>query len=824
VAVNNLRAVDVAIPARSLTVVTGVSGSGKSSLAFDALVSEGQHRYAACLSTYARRFMRQARRAELTAAEGLSPVVALGQRVPPRNPRSTVGTLTGIYDLYRLLYSRAGQVFGGGVSSGPGMTARLFSFNHLQGACPRCRGLGVVTRCDPERLVTHPDLPLTAGALGGHRTGAHYGDPDGQHVAILRAVGRAHGIDFERPWRELEEAARRVAMRGTGDQTYEVVWRYQRRRGRGARGAGGDPGLREGEHRWSTPWRGFAALVDEEYERKHADRRGEAMRELMVDRTCEACRGLRLRPEVLAVRFAGRSIGELSALPVSAAAALLREEAGRSHAPALLAGVLERLQALERVGLSYLALDRAVSTLSGGEVQRVRLASQLRGALQDVIYVLDEPTVGLHPRDTARLIETLQQLRDEGNTVVVVEHDLEVIRAADHVIDLGPGAGAEGGRVVAAGTPREVARCRHSVTGRYLRGEGAARRAVERVTPGEWIRVRQARANNLRGFDLELPCRCLVAITGVSGSGKSSLLFDVLAPTARRGRPVACRSVEGLERFGEVVLVHRRPAGGGPSSTLASFVPGLFDGIRQLFARTPDARALGLTKRHFALAARGGRCEACQGAGWTRVGLGFLADVHVTCEACGGLRYEARTLRCRLEGLNVAEVLDLTVDQAARRFDGEGAGARGRVAGGLRLLAELGLGYLRLGQQCATLSGGEAQRLRLVSRLAARRGEGRAPGLLLLDEPTAGLHPRDVDMLVSLLRRLVEAGDTLLVIEHDLELIRRADWVVDLGPEGGDGGGEVVARGPPGEIARSAAASHTGAALARVLYTAAQPA
>ena len=851
-ATHNLRAIDVEIPAGKITAVTGVSGSGKSSLALDTIVAEGQRRYTACLSTYARRFLRQARRGEVERISGLSPVLAIGHQRQQRNPRSTLGTLTGILDDLRLLYARVGLVEedgmrvedgvkgregereSGGVgeksphrliassphrsrSPGPGvprtskqspptLTARHFSFNHHLGACEACRGLGAVTRCDPARLVSRPDRSLVDGAMDGHKAGAHYGDPLGQHVATLQEVGRCLGLDFTLPWDDLSARARQVAMEGTAERAYEVTWRYRRAR-------------REGQHRWTTTWAGFAHLLEEEYQRKHADGRGAAMLPLMRDVPCPACQGQRLRPEVLAVSVGGVGLGALCAMSVVQAARFIRalDGPGELMTPASLAvsaqlrrRLMERLDALDEVGLSYLALQRQVSTLSRGEAQRARLASALGSGLAGLTYVLDEPTVGLHERDTRRLMAIMRRLCQEGNTVIVVEHDAGVIAGADHVLDLGPGAGEDGGRLVYAGPPRGLSGCEGSRTGRRL-GRGAAPTPGDRRTLVQGITIREARANNLRGFDLHIPAGGIVAVTGVSGSGKSSLVLDTLLASATESRPVGCSEVLGLSAFGQVIAVDQRPVSGPANSNPATYC-GAYDAIRRIFAGTEQARRLGLSAARFSLARKGGRCEDCHGEGTRRIGMGFLSDVLVTCDTCRGARFDDQTLGCRHQGQDIAGVLQLTVQQTLEFFAGTP-----QICSRLEQLTSVGLGYLRLGQQTRTLSSGEAQRLKLSSRLSGHLTRGGPGGdLLLFDEPTTGLHLEDVDLLLGVFNRLADAGHSLLIIEHHPEVMARADWIIDLGPEGGQHGGAVVGQGTPEELVGQEG-SHTGQVLRSIV-------
>ncbi|HLO68176.1 MAG TPA: hypothetical protein VK188_14220 [Holophaga sp.] len=741
-ATHNLKGIDVLIPATGLTVVTGPSGSGKSSLVFDTLLAECRARFTDLVSPWARRLLPRGGGAVLAGARDLRAAVAVPQARGRRNPRSRVGTAADLDERLRMLFARC---------SGTGLPASAFSPNTDRGACPACRGLGLRQACDPERLVTHPHLPLGAGALGGTRFGAYLGEPDGRFIATLRAVGRELGLDFERPWRDLEPRARKVAMDGCGDRIFQVDWAYRR-------------GAREGVHRLEAPWEGFKALVEAEYERVHADGKGESLEALLADLTCPACAGERLGPEAAAARVEGRRLPEVLALPVADLGAWLR---GLPPGPAgpLVQGLLPRIGALVAAGLGHLAPDREMATLSGGEAQRLRLASALGAGLTGVCYVLDEPTRGLHPRDTARLLAVLRSLA-ETNAVLVVEHDPALVAAAGHLIRLGPGAGPGGGWIQEGPIPETA-----PVPGR----------APRPGLPG--VRVRGARLHNLKGVDAHFPAGCLVAVAGVSGSGKTSLVRGVLGASleaflAGRG-PVGCEGLEVLAPLARVEGLDQMGAPPGSQATLASAC-GAAEPLRKAFAATPDAKARKLQARHFSTASPGGRCEACEGRGTVAVPMDLLPDVLVGCEACGGLGFRGPVLECRLEGRTIAEWLAGTVAEALA------AAPSKALREPLAALAGVGLGYLRLGQGASSLSGGEWQRLRLASLLAD--GDPR-PGAFLLDEPGRGLGAGDLAALADALDRLAAQGHLVVMVEHHLELLRRADHVLELGPGGGPEGG-----------------------------------
>lgn len=812
VSTHNLKAIDVTIPVNQLTVITGVSGSGKSSLALDTLFAEGQRRFLTHYSTYARRLLADKTGTDMESSSGLMPAIAVSQAKISRNPRSTVGTMTEILDYYRLLYARAGtahcpdcgEIMNKGTCTHCSfkghktLFANMFSFNHHQGACPLCKGLGIITTVDPAKLVSHPQRSLLDGAMEGSKTGRFHGDPNGQYTAILRTVGEIHQTDYSLPWNQLDEDARAVAMYGTGEKEYDVTWHFKRKN-------------REGEHRFNTQWLGFVNYINEEYQRKHADKRGDAMLPLMAHPQCPECQGQRLQKEFLGVRFGGSNIAQLSAKPASEAIEFFTRLPDESPViQALAVEILRRLKYLKDVGLDYLAMDRQSGTLSGGEAQRIRLAGQLGSALTGVLVVLDEPTIGLHPRDIHSLLAVLKRLRDSGNTVVIVEHDAAVIQAADFIIDLGPSGGKEGGHIVAQGSPRQIAENGASKTGKYLNPATVHRFKKQTRPLSEGIHITGANANNLKDLDIHIPCNGIIGITGVSGSGKSSLLFDVIAASAEQGKAVKCSTISGLQQFDQIISAGQSSIGTSSVSTPATYT-GIFDIIRERFAGTPKAKERKYKKSRFSFNVTGGRCETCQGSGEIRISMDFLSDITTVCRDCGGSRYRADTLECRLESKtgskHIAGVLDMTIEEALEFFKEMNPFKNQDVlVRTLGILADTGLGYIRLGQSAAALSGGEAQRLKLAGHLAEK---SRGKNLFLLDEPTTGLHFEDVERLLTLFHHLAEAGHTLLVIEHHPGVINHADFIIDLGPEGGDRGGYIVATGTPEDIA-AAPASYTG--------------
>ncbi len=924
---HNLKNVSLSLPRGRFVVVTGVSGSGKSSLAFDTLYAEGQRRYVESLSTYARQFLEQMEKPDVEHIEGLSPAIAIEQRGPAHNPRSTVGTVTEIYDYLRVLFARSGvphcpacgerisaqtvQQMAARILEAPGgsrfqilapivrgrkgehrglfgdltrqgfvrarvdgaiadlsspptlaprkahtievvvdrlevsperrgrivdsletaaklgggmvtvawsdgkeesfserwscasckggiheISPRSFSFNSPFGACDQCGGLGSRPEIEASAVVPDPGLSLDQGAV------VVPGGAGGAWLSVaVKALRRAHRFDTRTPFRELPSAVREVLLHGSGGREYSFEWKGERAR-----------------FTFKRSFEGILPRLQRKYRESSSARVREEIQKLMTTRPCRACGGSRLRPEARAVRLAGRAIHEYTSLPISAA---LRDftalDPGASLevvARPLLVEICERLGFLDAVGLGYLTLDRAAATLSGGESQRIRLATQIGSRLSGVLYVLDEPSIGLHSRDNRRLLSTLFAMRDNGNTLVVVEHDEETIRAADEIVDLGPGAGERGGEVVAQGSVEAIIAEPASLTGAYLSGrmriEPPPRR---RPVKGRALVLRGASANNLRRIDVRFPLGLFIAVTGVSGSGKSTLVNEILhkALAARlhgsSELPAAHDRIEGIELIDKVIAIDQSPIGRTPRSNPATYT-GLFGPIRDLFSQVPEARARGYTAGRFSFNVKGGRCEACQGDGLRRIEMHFLPDVYVTCEECRGRRYNAETLEIRYRMKSIAEVLDSSAESAASLF-----GAVPAVHGPLETLISVGLGYLRLGQPATTLSGGEAQRIKLARELS-RASTGRT--LYLLDEPTTGLHFDDIRKLLGVLQRLVDAGNTVIVIEHNLEVVKCADHIIDLGPEGGAEGGRLVACGSPEEVARIEG-SHTGACLRRLL-------
>ncbi|WP_435057925.1 ATP-binding cassette domain-containing protein [Streptomyces sp. bgisy060] len=765
---HNLAGVDVDIPRDALVAFTGVSGSGKSSLAFGTIYAEAQRRYFESVAPYARRLIHQVGAPAVGEITGLPPAVSLEQRRSSPNARSSVGTVTTLSNSLRMLFSRAGRYPEGAAL----LDSDAFSPNTAAGACPSCHGLGLVHETSEELLVPDPSLSIRQGAIAAW--------PGAWQGKNLRDVLDALGHDVDRPWRELGAEERKWIL-FTDEQPVVTV----------------HP-VRDAQ-RIQRPYQGTYTSARRHVLRTFSDSKSPALRakaeRFLMSTPCPVCGGSRLRPEALAVTFAGRNVAELAALPLTALSGLLATAAvttdGSETARVLIADLVARIDTVAELGLGYLSLDRATPTLSNGELQRLRLATQLRSGLFGVVYVLDEPSAGLHPADTEALLVVLDRLKDAGNSVFVVEHHLDVVRHADWLVDVGPRAGVHGGQVLHSGPPEELADVAASATRRFLfdRASAPARPVRE---PVGWLRPGPVTRHNLRAVDTAFPIGVLTAVTGVSGSGKSTLVEALTEEVAGVGRLVA---------------VDQRPIGRTPRSNLATYT-GLFDVVRKLFAGTAESAARGYRAGRFSFNVPGGRCETCQGEGFVSVELLFLPRTYAPCPDCHGARYNPETLRVRLRGLSVADVLDLTVESAAAFFEGDPAAARS-----LRALLDVGLGYLRLGQPATDLSGGEAQRIKLASELQRPH---RSPALYVLDEPTTGLHPADVEVLMRQLHGLVDSGHSVVVVEHDMDVVATADWVIDLGPGGGEQGGRVVAAGPPADVAASPE-SRTAPYLARAL-------
>ncbi|MFF3813077.1 excinuclease ABC subunit UvrA [Streptomyces bacillaris] len=794
---HNLQDVNVDIPRDTLTVFTGVSGSGKSSLAFGTIYAEAQRRYFESVAPYARRLIHQVGAPAVGEITGLPPAVSLEQRRSAPGARSSVGTVTTLSNSLRMLFSRAGEYPPGAEQ----LDSDAFSPNTAAGACPECHGLGRIHRTDEGLLVPDPSLSIREGAIAAW--------PGAWQGKNLRDVLDTLGYDVDRPWRELDAKDREWIL-FTDEQPVVTV--------HPVREAG----------RIQRPYQGTYMSARRYVLHTFADTKSRTLRakaeRFLTSVPCPVCDGSRLRPEAMAVTFGGRTIAELAALPLSDLAEVLalahggagaEPAGGEETARVLTADLLARIGTVTELGLGYLSLDRTAPTLSSGELQRLRLATQLRSGLFGVVYVLDEPSAGLHPADTESLLGVVDRLKKAGNSVFVVEHHLDVVRRADWLVDVGPLAGEHGGRVLHSGPPEGLAEVPESATRRFLFDRDPAP-VREPRTPTGWIRLTGVERHNVRGVDAAFPLGVFTAVTGVSGSGKSTLVGQVLAGVladrqageeASGAAEQFCASVTGLEAVDRLVQVDQKPIGRTPRSNLATYT-GLFDTVRKLFAQTGTARERGYTAGRFSFNVRGGRCETCQGEGFVSVELLFLPSTYAPCPDCHGARYNPETLEVTLRGLTIAQVLDLTVESAASFFAGTPAAERA-----LTTLLDVGLGYLRLGQPATELSGGEAQRIKLASELQRTR---RGHTLYLLDEPTTGLHPADVEVLMRQLHGLVDAGNTVVVVEHDMAVVAGADQVIDLGPGGGDRGGRIVAAGAPREVAR-AAGSRTAPYLARAL-------
>ncbi|TSC65731.1 MAG: Excinuclease ABC subunit A [Candidatus Berkelbacteria bacterium Gr01-1014_85] len=805
--VHNLKNITLKIPKNQLTVITGLSGSGKSSLAFDTIYAEGQRRYVESLSSYARQFLGVLEKPDVDFIEGLSPAISIDQKSAARSPRSTVGTMSEIYDYLRLLYAKVGTVFcpvchsevkrerkpirhknkttgqtkleyvyqcGQCQHEFPEITMSSFSFNSPSGACPTCHGLGVRLIIDPELVLPNPNLTLDEGAI---RPWSRLTSQASWYTKVLNQLSLHHQINLKTPVKELTPEQIKSVLYGVVSNAAE-----------------------------SDKANGFEGVIPN-LERKYHETDSEYVRteigKYMVERTCESCQGQRLRAEVLGITIDGQSIAQVSGLTISEAEAFFAKltfaEALGPIVEPLLREIKARLGYLMQVGLDYLTLDRNADTLAGGEAQRIRLATQLGSALTGVLYILDEPSIGLHPRDQDKLINTMKMLRDLGNTVIVVEHDATTMLAADYLIDIGPGAGEFGGRVVAAGTPAQVMANSRSLTGRYLAGLIKISTDHPKRQPGSAkIQVQGATEFNLKNVTVDFPLQTFICVSGVSGSGKSTLVADILARALAkkfhhaRVEPGKHRGITGLEHINKVIAIDQSPIGRTPRSNPATYT-GVFTPIRQLFAETPLALERQYDEGHFSFNVKGGRCEACRGEGAIKIEMHFLPDIYVNCEECGGTRFNQEVLDVLYKGKNIADILNFSVSQARKFFKDQPA-----IAEKLAVLDEVGLSYMRLGQVATSLSGGEAQRVKLATELS-RHDTGRT--LYILDEPTSGLHFADIQKLLEVLQALVDKGNTVLVIEHNLDIIRAADWVIDMGPDGGSGGGQVVAVGTPETIA-----------------------
>ncbi|QHQ56772.1 excinuclease ABC subunit UvrA [Bacillus velezensis] len=925
---HNLKNIDVTIPRDQLVVVTGLSGSGKSSLAFDTIYAEGQRRYVESLSAYARQFLGQMDKPDVDAIEGLSPAISIDQKTTSRNPRSTVGTVTEIYDYLRLLYARVGkphcpehgieitsqtieqmvdrileypertklQVLAPIISGRKGahvkaldqirkqgyvrvridgemaelsdeieleknkkhsievvidrivvkegvaarlsdsletalrlgegrvmidiigqeelmfsehhacplcgfsigeLEPRLFSFNSPFGACPTCDGLGLKLEVDPELVIPNPELSLKEHAI------APWTPISSQYYPqLLQAVCRHYGIDMETPVKDLPKHQLDKVLYGSGDE--RIYFKYENDFGQ----------VRENE----IEFEGVLRNIERRYKETSSDYIREQMEQYMSQKPCPTCKGYRLKKEALAVLVNGRHIGTITELSVGDALEFFKNltlsEKDMQIADLILREIVERLSFLDKVGLDYLTLSRAAGTLSGGEAQRIRLATQIGSRLSGVLYILDEPSIGLHQRDNDRLISALKNMRDLGNTLIVVEHDEDTMMAADYLIDIGPGAGIHGGRVISAGTPEEVMSDADSLTGRYLSGAQFIPMPPERRKPdGRFIEIKGASENNLKKANAKFPLGTFTAVTGVSGSGKSTLVNEILHKALAqklhkaKAKPGSHKEIKGLDHLDKVIDIDQAPIGRTPRSNPATYT-GVFDDIRDVFAQTNEAKVRGYKKGRFSFNVKGGRCEACRGDGIIKIEMHFLPDVYVPCEVCHGKRYNRETLEVTYKGKSISDVLDMTVEDALSFFENIP-----KIKRKLQTLADVGLGYVTLGQPATTLSGGEAQRVKLASELH-KRSTGRT--LYILDEPTTGLHVDDIARLLVVLQRLVDNGDTVLVIEHNLDIIKTADYIVDLGPEGGAGGGMIVASGTPEEVVE-VKESYTGRYLKPVM-------
>lgn len=783
---HNLKNLNLSLPNQKLIVFTGVSGSGKSSLVFDTLYAQSKLIFSEHFSPYIRSQLENVDQPQLESYSGLSPGVAIRRKRNFQNPRSTIGTRTGLYDYYRLLYARCGLLKNIVCSEKTNPESTLFSFNQKQGACANCMGLGVVNVGDPDLLITHPEKSILEGAMSGHQPGRFFGDPDGQFIATLKAVSAERKLRFDKPYGNLTPTARNIVLFGTGDQIYQVDWFYNRNG-------------RKGNHQFQSVWPGFIGHIEAEYFKKKHTKQGEQLALLLKQDNCFSCLNTRLKPEALTYQFGGYNIAELAALSVSEAIHFFEAIAEESIrltpdqvkiSEPIRVNCLNKLKDLKNLGLAYLPINRLTDSLSGGEFQRVQLAGQLSSGLTDTMYFLDEPTIGLHPRDTEKLKNQLNKLRDLGNMVLVVEHDADLIQNADLVVDIGPGAAENGGEILAIESPNRLTLNSKSVTGPYLNGFPKLSNPNQTECRNQ-ISIKGATANNLKNIDLSIPLNKIVCLTGVSGSGKTSLLKSVIANSAKLGQAVNCQNISGLNLVDHIIETDQKCLANNPLSSIATY-SGVFDEIRTLFAKTESATNQNYKKNHFSYNHKVGRCDACLGMGKVKTRLDFLADVWSQCQVCGGKRYKAEILTVIFDGLSIADVLELTIESATHFFKDHP-----KIVKILTILEATGLGYIKLGQSISELSGGETQRLKLSLGLKQNQGYN----LYLFDEPFTGLHFKDSEKLMKLFYQLQNQGHSIVIVEHNSWVIASSDWVIDLGPEGGAPGGNIIVQGTPERIA-----------------------
>ena len=777
VSTNNLKNINVELPLKKLIVLSGVSGSGKSSLIFDTIYSESRKLFNESFSSYVRSQLGNQRQADFEQASGLTPVIALQQKQLKANEHSTVGTLTEIYDYYRLLYSRIGQLQF--PDKADDLTASHFSFNQAQGWCDACGGLGFLYVPDMEKVITNGDKSTINGALDGTKTGKFYGETNGQYVAILQSVGIKKEIDFSVPWNALSDEEKQIAFYGCADEVFDVDWHFKR-------------GNREGTQQFTSKWIGFSGHILEEFQRKQADKRAEILLPLMKKEDCTVCEGKRLKKNSLSVRINNKNISELTAIAIDVSISFFQQAGENLNTrenqifKPLAVEIIHRLKLIQNVGLGYLTLNRLTSSLSGGETQRVRLAGMLGSELTGITYILDEPTAGLHPKDTHKLIGILKSLRDLGNTVIVAEHDEDMIRAADYIIDMGEGAGNRGGEIIAEGSLKKILASKISKTAKYLNDKNVPVYRLLKKLENVAIKIEEANANNLKNIDMVFYESCINVISGVSGSGKSSLLIDVIQKSLKMNKPVNCKSLERVSIFEKHIWADQSLPRGSSRSTIASF-SGIFELIRDDFAKEAKKSNKKIKKSYFSLNTKGGRCEHCKGQGIIKISMDFLADVDTVCEKCSGRRYGKEALAFEYKGKNIANVLDMSIEELSVLFQDND-----KVIKKLGILNETGLVYLKIGQTLNTLSGGELQRLKLAKELM-KATTGKT--LFLLDEPTTGLHFEDVKQLIILFDKLVQNGNTIIISEHHPTIMLNADYILDLGPEGGEKGGYILATG-----------------------------